>query len=502
MKRNVVSAIALCLCASLLAGCQETPEDSIVREKGAASIKSYESAEEGNQEEGQSLRELVGAPEHYKNQESYEEGRLVVDTDAEVILPEAGSMNTYAVSAKEVNQDMIDRVTKAFFEGDKIYHMYSYNEWTKEDYQKEITALKKYKAEGNLDPYEYGKDENGEMMFDIDEEIARNEEEMKAAPDEVVKEEVKPSFGLEWTNGKGDEMQKEVDSDSFWGIAETGHGIYDYHITYGLAPDVTVKIAKKREDLPDEMAFNSWIEGKFVMDGEGGQNDYMPEETIQKFVDIPLEDARKVAEEAVDQLGWDWKVYNWDYALFRYGEGDLSEDKILDGGYYFHFTRVLDGIPLTYTDNYGGALEDMDSTLKPWSYERCVVVVGDDGIQEVEILNPYEVGEVQTEHVKLMDFESIAKIYEQMMEVSNADMADFEKNRTYHIRKIVLGYSRIYDPTTDNDTGLLVPVWDFFGGFDSEMDEYVEKNSGEHSDQSFLTINAIDGTVINRSLGY
>lgn len=144
----------------------------------------------------------------------------------------------------------------------------------------------------------------------------------------------------------------------------------------------------------------------------------------------------------------------------------------------------------------------MDSTLTPWSYERCDVIVGKDGIENVEIVNPYEVGAVQTEHVKLMDFESIAKIYEQMMEVSNADITKYETNRTYHIKRIVLGYSRIYDPTADNDSGLLVPVWDFIGGFDVKSDEGESTNNGEYSNQSFMTINAIDGTVIDRGLGY
>lgn len=89
-----------------------------------------------------------------------------------------------------------------------------------------------------------------------------------------------------------------------------------------------------------------------------------------------------------------------------------------------------------------------------------------------------------------------------MMEVSNADIVEYETNRTFHIKRITLGYSRIYDPTTDNDAGLLVPVWDFIGGFDTTDDEYVSKNNGEYSNQSFMTINAIDGTVINRELGY
>ncbi len=516
MKKKYLMA-ALCLSAGILAGCQETPKESIVKEKGADSIKNYESmeneeedaetgenGEENSKEEG-ALREIIGAPEHYANQASYEDGGLVIDTDAEVILPEASSLNTYAVSAKEVNQDLIDQFTKAFFEGDKVYHMYSYTQWTKADYQEDITRLKKYKAEGNLDPYEYGTDENGELYFNIDELIARDEEEMKEAPDEVIKEEVKPAFGLEYMDGKGDDAQMAVDEHSFWGIVETDHGNYSYHIDYGLAPNIVVKISKEREDLPDPREFSDWAEGRYQLDGEGNHYGNISEESMKKLANISLENAQKTAEEAVDKLGWDWKVYGWDYALFHHGENGINEDTVLDGGYSFYFTRIVDGVPLTFTDDYGGGLEDMDSTLEPWSYERCDVIVGDDGIQQVEIYNPYDVGEVKTKNVKLMDFDSIIKIYEQMMEVSNADISKYEAQRTYHVKKIVLGYSRIYDPTADNDTGLLVPVWDFFGGFDVEnleSDEYNSKNSGEHSRQSFMTINAIDGTVIDRGLGY
>ena len=128
--------------------------------------------------------------------------------------------------------------------------------------------------------------------------------------------------------------------------------------------------------------------------------------------------------------------------------------------------------------------------------------MGSGGIERVEIYNPYNVGEIQTKNVKLMDFESIIKIYEQMMEITNADMLDYYNKLTYHVRKITLGYTRIYDPTVDSKSGILVPAWDFFGGYDSESVDYTSKDSGEHSNQSLLTINAVDGTIIDRELGY
>ena len=499
MKKKIALILIVGLCSSILTGCQETPEESIVKQKGTANVKEYESAKETDSP----LRETLGAPEHYKNQETYENGALVVDTDADIILPEASSINTYSVSAKEANQELIDTVTNAFFEGGKFYKAYTYNQQTKQDYQEEITLLKKYKAEGNLDPYEHGKnEETGELYFNIDEAIARDEEKLQDAPEEITKEEVKPSFGLEYWTDKGDEKEKTVDTNDFFGVVETEEGVFDYHISNGLAPDITFKIEKKREELPDPMEFSDWMEGEYGIKREEGAESGISEEKAKEYIDISYEDAEQIAKDKVEKLGWNLDVYGWDYALFYHGEEGVKENNVLDGGYIFYFTRMLDEVPLTYTASYGGALEDMDSTLVPWSYERCNVVVGDDGIQNVEIFNPYHVEEIQTENVKLMNFDEIIKIYEQMMEVSNADIGELEKKRTYHIKKISLGLTRIYDPNTDNDTGLLVPAWDFFGGFDVEDEEYNFKNSGEYSTQSYMTINAIDGTVIDRELGY
>ena len=105
------------ICAGMLAGCQETPKESIVKQKGAANIKEYESTEQT----GSPLQEMLGAPEHYTNKGTYENGALVIDTDAEIILPNVESMNTYAVSAQEAGQDLIDNVSQAFFDGAKFY---------------------------------------------------------------------------------------------------------------------------------------------------------------------------------------------------------------------------------------------------------------------------------------------------------------------------------------------------------------------------------------------
>lgn len=499
MKRKIwVGLLCAGMLSGCLAGCEKTPEEAIVREKGADRIKEYEASTQDGVKG--SLRETLSAPEHYKNEAGYEDGRLVIDTDAKVVVPEAEAVNTYAVSAKEADQELIDTVTEAFFPEGKIYHRYSYDIRTKEDHRERATLLKRYRSEGNLDPYEYGTDENGNLQYDIDEQIRWEEESVLTAPEKAEKTEVKPMFGISYENEKGEGTQ--VDTDSFGGVVETADGNFNYTINYSLKPDVQFLIERRRDDPIDPYVFSGWMEGEFFLRGEG--ENPVTKEHVERKLNISFEDAKKTAEQKAERLGWDLKLLEWDYAVLCYGEVGVRADRMLDAGYKFYFSREIDGIPVTHTMSYGGALEDMDSTLKPWSYERCEMIVGDDGIQYVSIYNPYEIGEVQTEHVKLLDFDSVMRIYEQMMEISNADITKYEASRKYHIRRIAFGYARIYDPTKSNDTGLLVPAWDFFGGFDGEgMDGTpMAEDTGENSTRSYLTINAVDGTVIDREIGY
>lgn len=56
--------------------------------------------------------------------------------------------------------------------------------------------------------------------------------------------------------------------------------------------------------------------------------------------------------------------------------------------------------------------------------------------------------------------------------------------------------------------GVLVPVWDFFGSFEGFYTEEQQAQGAPETfgnydtNMSYLTINAIDGSVIDRGLGY
>ena len=136
----------------------------------------------------------------------------------------------------------------------------------------------------------------------------------------------------------------------------------------------------------------------------------------------------------------------------------------------------------------------------PVDYERLTIVISDRGIYAVEYNNPHIVLGVLDENPELLSFNQVIDIAKS---ISPLQYAYFESDFAHvhiYIDRITLGYMRVRnwnDPTQYQ----LIPVWDFFG-----YAQY-EDESGQISGQktayiSQLTINAIDGTVIDRSYGY
>lgn len=87
-------------------------------------------------------------------------------------------------------------------------------------------------------------------------------------------------------------------------------------------------------------------------------------------------------------------------------------------------------------------------------------------------------------------FEQICDTFKKMSVVTNATE---EFPVQLDVERITLGYSLVSEPDSF-DTALLVPVWDFIGT------KTIEHEKKENS--IILTINAIDGSIINRELGY
>ena len=346
--------------------------------------------------------------------------KLVVNTDASVEIPEVEKISAISVTAAEVTQELLDRITNAFFSEAKLYTMDSYYVKTKDEIKKTLDELKEDVANGNLDPYNYGTDDDGNYVYDIYEDIETWEQEYETAPEKKTLTEAKPVAG-----------------NSFDCIAQMpDDSQYYYKTSYTGSDTLSVKIKKAAnkggEKIPEDAM---WCDYGYSEEEE---------KPTEESIGLSLDEAKKLVKEKVEKMGiTDLQFSNWNYAVCKSFEGDNSS--------------------------------------------------GDFGI-----------GKIKTENLNLLSFSEVMKIYEKMMVVTNADNMQYENSRVYNIDRIVLGYARIYEPSTDAHTGIMIPVWDFFGSMTSES-EYngeTESNTSKDPNESFLTINAVDGSIIDRNLGY
>ena len=141
-----------------------------------------------------------------------------------------------------------------------------------------------------------------------------------------------------------------------------------------------------------------------------------------------------------------------------------------------------------------------------WFYESCNFIVSDDGIETFSWRSPNTYTEVVTADTAMLPFDRIDEIFRKMILVryeSNAAGNATGKLFSYHVDRVSLDLQRVLEQGSQ-DTGLLIPVWNFYGSFEFQYtngDHY-----GSEIEQGFrkplLSINAIDGSIIDLREGY
>ena len=95
--------------------------------------------------------------------------------------------------------------------------------------------------------------------------------------------------------------------------------------------------------------------------------------------------------------------------------------------------------------------------------------------------------ELLKQYVQSQNFTSTADImdiFKRMILIDHANVPEGQV-RTIKIERVELGLMRILEANS-LDTGVVVPAWDFY----------------DQSGETYLTINAIDGSIIDRRVGY
>ncbi len=148
------------------------------------------------------------------------------------------------------------------------------------------------------------------------------------------------------------------------------------------------------------------------------------------------------------------------------------------------------------------------SVYMPGQY-RAEVGVRDGKVVSIGLEGMHSITGCVNDNVQLLPFEKVIEIFKEQIAyhyfTGDYEDPDSGKGETLHITDIRLSMMRVRKKDSPEEFYLL-PVWDFTGYFESAMwpiaPEDLEREKLWGASLSYLTINAVDGTIIDRNKGY
>lgn len=253
--------------------------------------------------------------------------------------------------------------------------------------------------------------------------------------------------------------------------------------------------------------------------------------SMEKVVDqetfkLSREEAQKISDDIVAGLGLEMVLDHMDAVIIEPGNwgqyraqflGKTPPEKPADmPGYHLYYTRQVAGQKVGWMEgNYRSGSSESDNpaeyTKWSWHTEFLELCISEEG--KVIYFNweePYTDPVIENPDAQLMEFSDIRDIFGKMIFVVNQYYREidakngFACNYELTVDRVELTLARVH--TRENFMeGKLVPVWDFYGTSRAYTNDEEYKDlvwDGVHENEIHLTINAMDGTILDRALGY
>lgn len=466
LKVTVLTLALSLFCLSATA-CRITPEHAAVI--GKRDVAKALLAERTDQ---LPLAEYIGAPVHYENQINAPNGG-VLSFDAAVRLPETDQLPVAAASVSRFTEKQAACVADVFFEKDAEYFApagpnRAFYQRRMEVLEEEIIAIRQEIA-SFTESYEIGSidasaGEQGSQTIDkqyLEQQLAAYEKEYAQAQEDLLHAKDTASQPGALTYADYSSTFDSYDIPCIAAISEkNGTRFMVWTVYDGLLLTIGV------EDI--------------LMAGFSQPTSYFSTGTEQpENVALGKKEAEEIASKLVQQMDNAFRLQETCAASTDDGKGGGIQ------AWQCIFTRSITDVPVRFSLN--GIDPGAEAAVKmPVYYEKIAVSVDDSGIVELEWLSPTSIDAILNKNVSLLPFEKVMAIAQgKLRDLTNED-------NSLCVTSIELGMTRI-DKEDAPMEFYMVPVWDFYGKW----------NGQEHADRySYLTINAIDGSIIDRALGY
>ena len=212
---------------------------------------------------------------------------------------------------------------------------------------------------------------------------------------------------------------------------------------------------------------------------------------------VTAQEAQRQADALVAAFAPDFVLM--EQAVIRGDESTMSDNGRTSKkeAWIMFYTRSM---PLPVTCDLTPITNDTYALVGP--SEQITVIVNDAGIAQVEYIQPHEITGILQEDSVLLPFDQIMQVAASLMPLKYASSERYYADNRVQVTSIRLGYMRVMRQDKPGEF-MLTPVWDFYGSVQLRRQKNGKVVAGwDLPFNSLLTINAIDGTVIDRQYGY
>ena len=521
--RRIKYWIAIMLCIALLVGCQATPEEEVVIGKDLEQMLTLASSAYPSG----ALPDRLAVPERYEAQVANAKGSFRMVADANIMLPEVDRLPIIRVEAQPFEQPVVDVLIDTLFDEGPLYDPIQLSEMTQSEISSEIARLQVLRVAltgQSMSDFETAsaapapdgpqaseaaltiEAQSQSRVEAIDRMLSVLNGRLPAAPEE--KKLINASGmlqAIDITAGLPEEEQEQykgmrMDRASVGQLGSQG-GMRALYVSNDQAYNAYSVVFINRGDYDTSVGQYygeaAWYERADEL--ANAQEQVALQETPELM--LTPEMAQQTADEFLRQIGVDGLVCAQCEKVIG-GSISVGADGLRVGNlikaYRLQYVREAAGVSLTYT-NVETTSDMADGVIWNWAYERMTIIVNDEGIVEFTWDAPYRLLETENNNAVLISFPQVQSVFEKMIVVSN----DPAVNTQLHISEVRLGLMRVSEQNNLSQ-GLLIPVWDFFGTLTTRYEEAgLQKTyTLEEEGLSWLTINAIDGSVVDRARGY
>ena len=487
--------IAVVLLLLFAIGCQPTPAEDAVRQK-----KDQQLLETGKKEthDQRLLREQVEAPFFYSNEINGANGAFQIRINAEVDVPDETRIPIVKVEPVDFTQEQVSTFYQYFCSNFEMYSRPLTGSMTKTAIEGMITYLMQEISELE----EAGKG-NDPYTEECRSDLAYYQSIYLDAPD--TDSSIRCDGKLQRVTEYSPISHKPVTSYTAL-VAQESDDVYQ---SKGYVVQFSVS---NRNDLENAIQVDGqWFmkKAEALLSFFDGRNSAFGEQSEHYRIGnldepVPLSSSPKEAlektQEFLHEVGMDNQFVVDSIALYHNPGTNPNLHDWEEYSYRIRLTRSVQGIPCAYS-----SIPVISEYGDSWQYEQVLLFIDKDGIFLFQWFGPMNVTETLLSEVELLPFSEIMKLFESYIRQSLLPEAENEitaNNLTYQkytIDRITLSLQRIQ--IADNyEQAMLVPVWSFYGVV-NEQTPY-ETRANEELPNSLVTINAIDGTIIDLVRGH